>query len=75
MCKNLSVLDLPNEEDDLVLETNASSENWSTILKIAEGEKLCKYYSGSFNKVKCNYPTMEKEILAIIREIEKFLIF
>ena len=26
-------------------------------------------------KAKCNYPTMKKEILAVIRGIEKFLIF
>ena len=28
-----------------------------------------------FNKIECNYPTMEQEILAVIRGIEKFLIF
>ena len=43
--------------------------------KLKKGEKLCKYCSGNFNKVECNYPTMEKEILAVIRRIEKFLIF
>ena len=75
MCKNLPVLNLPNEENDLILETDASNEHWSAVLKIKEGEKLCKYCSGSFNKAECNYPTMEKEILAVIRGIEKFLIF
>jgi len=75
MCKNLPVLNLPNEEDDLILETDASNEHWSAVLKIKEGEKLCKYCSGSFNKAECNCPTMEKEILAVIRGIEKFLIF
>ena len=75
MCKNLSVLNLPNEWDDLILETNTSNEHWSMVLKIKEGEKLCKYCSGSFNKVECNYPTMKKEILAVIKGIEKFLVF
>ena len=75
MCKNIPVLNLPNEGDDLVLETDASNEHWSTVHKIKEGEKLCKYCSGSFNHVKCNYPIMEKEILTVIRGIEKFLIF
>jgi len=75
MCKNLLVLNLPNEEYDLILETDASNEHWSVVLKIKEGEKLYKYYSGSFNKAECNYPTMEKEILTIIRGIKKFLIF
>ena len=50
MCKNLPVLNLPNEEDDLILETDASNEHWSVVLKIKEGEKLYKYCSGSFNK-------------------------
>jgi len=75
MCKNLPVLNLPNEEDDLILETEASNEHWSAVLKIKEGEKHCKYCSGSFNKAECNYPTMEKEILAVISGIENFLIF
>ena len=73
LCKNPLILNLPNEEDDLILETDASNEHWSVVLKIKKGEKLCKYYS--FNKVECNYPTIEKKILAVIRGIEKFLIF
>ena len=75
MCKNLQVLNLPNKEDDVILETDARNEHWSAVVKIKEGERLCKYCSGSFNKAECNYPTMEKEILAVIRGIEKFLIF
>ena len=50
MCKNLPVLNLPTEEGDLVLETDASNEHWSMVLKIKEGEKLYKYCSGSFKK-------------------------
>ena len=72
MCKNLPVLNLLNKEDDLILETDTNNEHWSAILKIKKGEKLCKYCSGSFNKAECNYPTMKKEILAVIRGIKKF---
>ena len=43
--------------------------------KIKKGEKLYKFCSGSFNKAECSYPTMKKEILTVIRGIEKFLIF
>ena len=75
MCKNISALNLPNEGDDLILETDVSKEHWSVVLKIKECEKFCKYCSGSFNKAKYNYSMMKKEILAIIRGIEKFLIF
>ena len=75
MCKILHVLSFPNNGDDLILETDASNEHWTAILKIKEGEILCKYCSGSFNKTECNYLTMEKQILTVIRGIEKFLIF
>ena len=75
MCKNLPVLNLSNEKDDLILEIDASNEHWSALLKIKKGEKVRKYHSGSFNKVECNYPAMKKETLVVIRGIEKFLIF
>ena len=75
MCKNLPILNLPNEEDDQILETDANNEHQSAILKIKQGEKLCKYCIESFNKVEYNYPRMEKEFLSVIRGIEKFLIF
>ena len=70
MYKNLHVFSLPNEGNDLVLETDANNEYQTAVLKIKEGEKLCKYCSGSFNKAECNYPMMEKEILVIIRELK-----
>ena len=50
MCKNLPILKLPNEGDDLVLKTDANNEHWSAVLKIKKGEKLYKYCIGSFNK-------------------------
>jgi len=55
--------------------SGVTNEHWSDVLKIKKGEKLCKHCTGSFNKAECNYPTMKKEILAVIRGIEKFLIF
>jgi len=75
MCKNLPILNFPSEGDDLILETDVSNENRSAALKIKEGEELCKYYSESSNKAEYNYPTMKKEILAVISGIEMFLIF
>ena len=70
MYKNLNVLNFPNERDALILETEGINEHWSAVLEIKEGEKLYKYCSGSFNMTECNYPMMEKEILAVIREID-----
>jgi len=75
MCKNLPLFNLSNEEDDLIHETDAINEHWSVVLKIKKGEKLCKYCSRSFNKDECNYPIVEKKILAVTRGIKKFLIF
>jgi len=60
---------LSNEQDDLVLETNTSNEHWGVVLKIKKGEKLYKYCSESSNKVECNYPMIEKEIIAVVRRI------
>jgi len=34
MCKNLPVLNLPNEGDDLILEIDASNEHLRAVLKI-----------------------------------------
>ena len=36
MCTNHLNLNLPNEGDDLILETNTNNEHWSPILKIKE---------------------------------------
>jgi len=52
----------------------ANNEHWGAILKI-KVEKLCKYYSGNFNKVKCNYPRIKKEILVVKRGFKMLLIF
>ena len=39
MYKNIYVLNLSNEGNDLVLETNVSNEHWSAVLKIKEEKK------------------------------------
>jgi len=75
MHKNLPILNFPNEGDDLVLEMDASNEHLRAILKINDGEKVSQYCNKSFNKAKCNYPVMKKEILVVIRGIDKFEIF
>lgn len=49
-----------NRKNDLILKTDAKNEYWSAMLKINEGEKLCKYSNGGFKKVKCNYPMIKK---------------
>ena len=52
---DLPILTLPNEDDELVLETDASDYHWGVVLKLKKDNKLCRYSSGSFNKAECNY--------------------
>ena len=60
MCKNLPKLQLPSQDDNLILETDASENIWSGILKKIDydhdinkiGESLCRYCSGTFKDAK-----------------------
>ena len=39
MCKNLYVLNLHNEENNLILETDVSNEHWSAAFKIKKEKR------------------------------------
>ena len=71
ICSNLQKLRLPNENGNLILQTYASDKYWVAILKTDLGE-ICRYISGTFNDDKINYDINEKELLAIIKRINKF---
>jgi len=43
ICTNLLVLNLPNEEDYLVLETDVRNEHWFAVVKIKEGENSANF--------------------------------
>ena len=70
-CKNLPALRLPEENDKLVIQTDASDLYWGAILKTDVNE-ICRYISGTFNQAQVNYPVHEKELLAIYKGIKKF---
>ena len=74
ICSDLPKLRLLNENDNLILQTDASDKSWATILKTDLGE-ICRYTSRAFNNNQINYDINEKELLAIIKEINKFEIF
>jgi len=76
MSKNLSVLNLPNE-GDRGFNSWDRCQQWALECGTQNQRrgKIYKYCSRSFNKAECNYPTIEKEILTVIRGIEKFSIF
>ena len=65
---------MSNENDNLILQTNASDKYWAAILKTNLRE-ICRYTSGTFNNNQLNYDINEKELLAIIKGINKFEVF
>ena len=71
ICSDLPKLRLPNENDNLILETDASDKYWAAILKADLGE-ICHYTSGTFNNNQINYDINENELLVIIKGINKF---
>ena len=62
ICSNLPILRLPNENDNLILQTNALDQYWAAILKIDLGE-ICRYASEAFNDNQINYDINKKEYL------------
>ena len=75
LCKDLPKLQLPKEDDDLILETDASENNWSGVLKKIDydkerhkiGESICRYCSGTFSDTETIYQIYEKELLSAVR--------
>ena len=74
ICSDLPKLRLPNEKDNLILQIDALDKFWAAILKTYLGE-ICRYTSGTFNNNQLNYDINEKELLAIIKGINKFEVF
>ena len=74
ICSNLFKLRLPNKNYNLILQTDASDKYWAAILKTDLGE-ICQYTSGTFNNNQINYEINEKELLVIIKGINKFETF
>nr|KAJ0190255.1 hypothetical protein LSAT_V11C800404760 [Lactuca sativa] len=64
---NFPKLYLPNIEDSLIIEIDASNEFWEGVLKAKNPkneEQICRYTSGSFKAAEKNYHSNEKELLA-----------
>ncbi len=77
-CSVLPELYHPLDEDDMILETDASGSHWGAVLKAkpSDGiERLCRYTSGTFKSAELNYHSNEKEFLAVKRGIDKFKIY
>ena len=67
LTKQLKPLKLPEDEDKLIIESDASHLYWGGVLK-AKGtdniEWIVQYASGKFSLTEINYPVHEKEVLA-----------
>ncbi|KAJ9552740.1 hypothetical protein OSB04_016785 [Centaurea solstitialis] len=82
-CKVLPKLQLPKDNDDLILETDASENYWSGVLKKIDynseqkkiGENICRYCSGTFTDTQTRYHINEKELLAVVKSCQKFYYF
>ncbi|ALD49090.1 ORF5 [Atractylodes mild mottle virus] len=74
--KSFPTLYHPKEEDNLIIECDASDSFWGGILKAKtideDKEYICRYTSGSFKQAELNYHSNEKEILAAMNTIKKF---
>ncbi len=75
--QHLPTLIMPLEGDSMILETDASENIWSAILKCVKDGKevICKYTSGTFKNAEKNYHINEKKLLAVKNGIKKFEIY
>ena len=76
-CRSLPKLNLPLDNDDLILEIDSSESTWAAVLKKLENKKeeLCRYTSGTFTPTEEKYYINEKEFLAVIKGLKKFSSF
>ena len=79
LCKNLPKLQLPSDNDNLILEIDASKNYWSGILKrvyhntdkIKIRESIYRYCSGTFIDTETRYHINEKKLLAVVKSCKK----
>ena len=74
---DLPPLSLPQGSGRLIIEIDASSHTWGgVLLEAMEGkENICGYGSGSFKASELNYPFIHKEILAVKKTVQHFILF
>ena len=78
VCKNLPKLAIPQDEDDLVLYTDASDYWWAAVLtKVTPtGDEPCRYCSGLFSKEEAaRWHINEKEFYAVRKAFKKWPLF
>jgi hypothetical protein len=68
------ILTLPNFEKPFLLETDACDYGYGAVLaqEIDGNNRPIAFYSKNYTKAQKNYPTSEKELLAIVMAVEYF---
>ncbi|KAL0307548.1 UNVERIFIED_CONTAM: Enzymatic polyprotein [Sesamum calycinum] len=78
VCNNLPKLAIPQDEDELVVYTDANDYRWAAVLmkRTTTGEEPCRYTRGLFNEQQARvWHINEKEFFAIWKAFKKWPLF
>ncbi|KAK4390442.1 putative enzymatic polyprotein [Sesamum angolense] len=78
VCNNLPKLAIPQDEDELVVYTDANDYRWATVLmkKTTTGEEPCRYTGGLFTEQQARvWHINEKEFFAVWKAFKKWHLF
>lgn len=69
-----SVLEIPSESDEFMIETDASGKAIAAVIHIKQGDlwKPVQFYSKTLSKTQQNWPAREREAFAIVAALQKF---
>ncbi|KAL0352176.1 UNVERIFIED_CONTAM: hypothetical protein Scaly_1606300 [Sesamum calycinum] len=74
VCNNLSKLAIPQDDDELVIYTDANNYRWAVVLmkKTTIGEEPCRYTGGLFTEQQAQvWHINEKEFFAVWKAFKK----
>ncbi|KAL0434178.1 UNVERIFIED_CONTAM: movement protein [Sesamum latifolium] len=78
VCSNLPKLVIPQDEDELVVYTDANDYRWAAVLmkKTTTGEEPCRYTGGLFSEQQAQvWHINEKEFFAVWKAFKKWPLF
>ncbi|KAK4404721.1 putative enzymatic polyprotein [Sesamum angolense] len=78
VCNNLPKLAIPQDEDELIVYTDANDYRWAAVLmkKTTTGEEPCRYTGGLFTEQQAQvWHINEKEFFAVWKAFKKWPLF
>ncbi|KAL0456891.1 UNVERIFIED_CONTAM: Enzymatic polyprotein [Sesamum latifolium] len=78
VCSNLPKLAIPQDEDELVVYTDANDYRWAAVLmkKTTTGEEPCRYTGGLFSEQQAQvWHINKKEFFAVWKAFKKWSLF